>query len=133
MNRSIYNYSKTFRMKLTRILLLASITWWLAACSPDDRSDEQPFPPTVETLSSIVQGDAVTLQGHITASPNSSITRRGFRYGSDNLQNNVESTDSTDVFAATIDSLEPGNYHVAAYATNGLGTSDGDTLTFVIE
>lgn len=133
MNRSIHNHRNTFRMKLTQILLLASATWGLAACSPDDRSDEQPFPPTVETLTPMVQGDVVTLQGHITASPNSSVTRRGFRYGSENLQNNVESTDSTDTFAATIDSLEPGNYHVAAYATNGMGTSYGDTLTFVIE
>ncbi len=120
-------------MKLTRILLLICATGWLAACSPDDRSDEQPFPPTVETLSPMVQEDAITLQGHITASPNSRIIRRGFRYGSETLENNIESTDSTEVFTATINSLESGKYHVAAYATNGMGTSYGDTLTFVIE
>lgn len=120
-------------MKYPLFLLLIGTTWMLHSCSPEDRSGEQPFPPTVETLAPITQENTVMLQGDIKASPNSRITKRGFRYGNETLQNSIASTDSTDLFTATLDSLEPGTYHVAAYATNGVGTSHGDTLQFVVE
>lgn len=120
-------------MKYNLFLLLTSATWMFLSCSPEDRSDEQPFPPSVETLEPLTQGDTITLQGNIKASPNSRITQRGFRYGDETLRNNILSTDSSDIFTAAIDTLKSGTYHVAAYATNGMGTSYGDTLQFVVE
>ncbi len=104
----------------------------LTACSPVDRSDEQPLAPTVQTGTPTVEGPRALLTGDVLASPNSDVLRRGFGYGNDTLRAEVESTDSTSHFVATTDSLGPGHYFVVAFAENGVGTSYGDTLYFQI-
>ena len=119
-------------MKWPLVFLSASLLILFSACSGEDRSGEQPFPPTVRTLSCTVEADSCTMVGVIDASPNSSIRKRGFSYGNDTLKVNLPSTDSLAVFTAVADSLLPGTYYAVAYATNGMGTSYGDTLVFVV-
>lgn len=104
----------------------------LAACNPEDRSGEQPFAPTVCTLSATVEGRSCTMAGAIEASPNSDVLKRGFNYGNDTLRLEVVSEDSTDVFEAEVDNFLPGDYFAVAFATNGVGTSRGDTLRFTV-
>lgn len=102
----------------------------LCACAGEDRSGEQPFPPTVRTYSCVVDSGRCTMAGVIEASPNSRVRKRGFYYGNDTLRIDLPSADSTAYFTAVADSLRPGTYYSVAYATNGMGTSTGDTLYF---
>lgn len=104
----------------------------LIACG-EDRSDEQPFAPTVETASVEVLGDSALLTGNVTSSLNSSLTKCGFAYGNDTLTLDVVSPDTAFTFSAVTDSLGAGEYYAVAYAANGMGTSYGDTLYFTIE
>ena len=104
----------------------------MCACSGVDRSGEQPFPPTVRTLSCEVAGDSCILTGIVDAAPNSPVRQQGFWYGNDTLQMELISADSLAYFHAVADSLLPGRYYGVAYATNGMGTSFGDTLFFVV-
>lgn len=107
-------------------LLLAS------ACNPVDRSDEQPFPPEVRTLDALVVADSCVMHGEVTASRNSRVRRRGFNYGNDTLRLEAVSSDTTDLFSAATRPLEAGRYFMVAYATNGMGTTRGDTLYFFV-
>ena len=97
------------------------------ACNPVDRSDEQPFAPTVETLGATVEGDHALLAARVTASPNS-----GFAYGNDTLRAKTTAEAPTADFTALTDSLGAGRYYAVAFAQNGVGTSYGDTIHFVI-
>ena len=119
-------------MKLTfNLPFVIGMASLFTACLGEDRSDEQPFPPLVRTLSPIVQEDSVFFTGEILDSPNSRITGRGFYYGNDTLRLQATRPDSvTGVFRDTIEALKPGTYYVCAFATNGMGTSHGDTLFF---
>jgi len=106
----------------------------LTACFGEDRSDEEPFAPTVATTAANAAGDSCVVEGEIISSPNSSIRGRGFYYGNDTLKIQVVSYDTlTWHFTETLDSLKSGIYYVYAFATNGMGTSYGDTLTFRID
>ncbi len=97
----------------------------------EDRSGEQPFAPTVQTLEAIPSGCRAELRGVVPSSPNSSLTECGFHYGNDTLRKSV-TAEATWEFSAMTDTLQPGRYFVAAYATNGMGTTDADTLYFDI-
>lgn len=125
---------KRVLMKRTLLLsLLSTVSLLFTSCSPDDRADEQPFAPTVATLSAEAAGDSCVLQGAILASPNSRVTGRGFYYGNDTLRVQVISRDTlTTTFREVVDSIAPGIYYACAFATNGMGTSFGDTLHFQI-
>ena len=102
-------------------------------CSPEDRSDEQPFKPTVATRSATVQGTSCVVEGEILSSPNSTLLGGGFTWGNDTLRAQIAIGDTIEsLFTGTITSLEPGDYFVAAFATNGMGTAYGDTLYFTI-
>ena len=57
----------------------------LSGCMGEDRSGEQPFAPTVETVSAVADGPTARMEGLITASPNSTLLDCGFRYGNDTL------------------------------------------------
>ena len=97
---------------------------WLAGCllsCGEDRSGEQPFPPTVESF-------GVTIVG--TSSPNSSLRECGFSYGNDTLQASTLATEPSEDFIAVTDSLGAGVYYAVAFARNGMGTSYGDTIYF---
>lgn len=107
---------------------------FLTACSAEDRAGEQPFAPTVETLGALAAGDSCTMTGAIISSPNSKVTGRGFYYGNDTLRIQVVSYDTvTTTFRETVDSIAHGDYYVYAFATNGMGTTYGDTLYFSID
>ncbi len=102
------------------------------ACNPVDRSDEQPFAPTVETLGATVEGDHALLAARVTASPNSDLTACGFAYGNDTLRAKTTAEAPNADFTALTDSLGAGRYYAVAFAQNGVGTSYGDTIHFVI-
>ena len=116
---------------ITAVLLATAAM--AVGCNGEDRSGEQPFAPTVATVSATPGGDSCVFAGQVLLSPNSVVSARGFRYGNDSIAKGVVSADSTDAFAAVADSLASGSYYVVAYATNGIGTSYGDTLTFTID
>lgn len=99
----------------------------------EDRSGEQPFAPTVVSRGCEVVADSVVLTGEVTASPNSSLTRCGFVVGNDTLRREVDAREVIAAFTAVADSLEPGAYYAVPFAANGVGTSYGDTLRFVME
>lgn len=111
------------------IVLLLSL---LASCG-EDRSGEQPFAPTVKSISAVAEADSAHLSGEVTASPNSTLTECGFAYGNDTLRANCKAPAPTSAFTAVTDSLGPGRYFAVAYARNGVGTSWGDTIYFNIE
>lgn len=111
---------------------MACATCLLPACSPEDRSGEVPYAPTVRTIEPRIEGNRAYLEGEILSSPNSPVTKRGFEYGNDAFRKEVEATDSTDCFHATTEELQAGHYFVVAFATNGIDTSRGDTLQFTI-
>lgn len=119
-------------MKVVWSFFVLVFTMWLVACSGEDRSGEQPFPPTVRTLSCEAAGDSCMLTGVVDAAPNSRVKKQGFWYGNDTLKVELVSADTVPLFRAVADSLLPGRYYGVAYATNGMGTSYGDTLYFVI-
>lgn len=119
---------------ICKIVVTACVLMLAASCTGDDRSGEQPFPPTVKTLSVEVVGRAVSVTGEIVASPNSSIRECGFEYWAEKHSTvRVVSTDSTTIFRTTADSVEAGTYSCAAFARNGMGISRGDTLMFNID
>ena len=112
---------------------IVGMTLILSACTGEDRSGEEPFPPTVRTHFANVAADACNFQGEVVASPNSNVTERGFYYGNDTLRVQLLAPLSDEpVFDATATDLKAGDYYVYAYATNGMGTTRGDTLTFSI-
>lgn len=112
-------------------IILAVLISVFAACG-EDRSGEQPFAPTVETVSAEVMADSALLTGRVTASPNSSLTVCGFYYGNDTISKTCVAPAPTETFTAVTDSLGAGDYYAVAYATNGMGTSVGDTIYFTI-
>lgn len=103
----------------------------LSSCG-EDRSGEQPFAPTVESLTAEVVGDSALLTGAVTASPNSSLRACGFAYGNDTLRATCTAPEAAETFTAVTDSLGSGTYFAVAYAQNGVGTSYGDTIYFTI-
>lgn len=104
----------------------------MAACNPEDRSGEQPLPPTVRLVDCQVVADSCLMTGEVTASPNSRVRERGFHYGNDTLRLEVQSADTVALFQAHTQPLRPGRYFVVPYATNGVGTATGDTLWVVM-
>ncbi len=107
----------------------ATLLLAFAACVGEDRSGEQPFAPTVKTVNAIANGNSCTMTGAVTASPNSTLSKCGFAYGTNNGKKlSVNSKEIGFNFSATVDSLDTAKYYVAAFATNGMGTSYGDTI-----
>ncbi|MBO5134060.1 MAG: hypothetical protein J6C15_02800 [Bacteroidaceae bacterium] len=117
---------------MNRFTLGILLLLFFVACNPEDRSGEQPFAPTVRTLTAVVEDGQCLLTGCIDASPNSRVLKRGFRCGNDTLRLDILSEDEVDMFHAYVEGLLPGEYFAVAYATNGVGTSLGDTLFFFI-
>lgn len=121
---------KYLRLLIPFLLLFAAL---FTACG-EDRSSEQPFPPTVVSETTYQQvGDSVLLRGRVAASPNSSLRECGFTYGNDTLKLKAVSRDTAFAFSAFTDSLGVGSYYAVAYARNGMGEAAGDTIRFVVE
>jgi len=114
------------------LVLLSIVSFLLFASCGEDRSGEQPFAPTVESVSAEVVADSALLTGHVVSSPNSSLTACGFYYGNDTIDASCAAPAPTETFVAVTDSLGAGDYYAVAYATNGMGTSLGDTIYFTI-
>ena len=119
-------------MKRHTLLYILPSFLLFTACNGVDRSSEQPFAPTVETLAAEAAGDGVLLNGRVIDSPNSDVLECGFLYGNDTLRVKLMSEEVSPLFSAYADSLKNGNYYAVAYARNGMGTSYGDTVRFQI-
>lgn len=117
-------------VKRSYFYLAASLLLCITACHPTDRSGEQPFPPTVVITGVESLVDSCRLFGEVTASPNSDLTRCGFRYGNDTLRLEVLSAEATPLFSVTTTALSPGRYYAVAFARNGVGESFSDTIWF---
>lgn len=111
------------------ILAMAMVIGLAASCEGEDRRGEQPFAPTVRTLPTVVGKHDVQMVGQILTSPNSKVIACGFHCGNDTLKLSLPA-DVASEFKLNVNTLEPGRYYVVAYATNGIGTSTGDTLYF---
>ena len=92
------------------------------------------YPPSVQTNSaSNITTTGATLSGDVTFDGNTTVTARGFVYGTDanNLTQSVQSGSGTGSFTKTLTGLSYGTtYYYKAYATNSGGTSYGDVRTF---
>ena len=113
-------------------LHLLFISTILAACSGEDRSGEQPFPPTVAAIGCTVEGNIATLKACVTSSPNSSLKQCGFNYGNDTLRAKCTAAEPAATFTAETDSLGAGHYYAVPYASNGVGTTYADTPYFAL-
>lgn len=113
------------------LVLLAIVAGVAAACG-EDRSGEQPFAPTVQSVGVEVKQHTAVLTGAVLASPNSSLKECGFAYGNDTLRAKCTAAEPAAIFTAETDSLGAGHYYAVPYASNGVGTTYADTLYFDI-
>lgn len=113
------------------LVLLAILAGAAAACG-EDRSGEQPFAPTVQSVGVEVKQHTAVLTGAVLASPNSSLKECGFAYGNDTLRAKCTAAEPAATFTAETDSLGAGHYYAVPYASNGVGTTYADTLYFDI-
>ena len=119
-------------MKHTPSLVLLAIAASAAAACGEDRSGEQPFAPTVQSVGVEVKQHTAVLTGAVLASPNSSLKECGFAYGNDTLRAKCTAAEPAATFTAETDSLGAGHYYAVPYASNGVGTTYADTLYFDI-
>lgn len=119
------------RSLLSPFAFLALFSAFLLSCG-EDRSSEQPFAPVVHSLCALVVGDSALLTGYVSESVNSSLKSCGFSYGNDTLRASCEAPEPAETFTAVTDSLGAGVYFAVAFAKNGVGTSYGDTIYFVM-
>ena len=116
---------------MKKTLLPLSLLLLAAACG-EDRSDEQPFPPSVETLGCTVDGGRARLSGRLVSNRNSLVTELGVQCWNDSLDQSYTADAGTSDYEVVTDTLDAGTYHYAAYAVNGMGKAYGDTLSFDI-
>ena len=119
-------------MKHFPSLVLLAIAAGAAASCGEDRSGEQPFAPTVQSVGVEVKQHTAVLTGAVLASPNSSLKECGFAYGNDTLRAKCTAAEPAATFTAETDSLGAGHYYAVPYASNGVGTTYADTLYFDI-
>lgn len=119
-------------MKHFPTLVLLAIAAGAAAACGEDRSGEQPFAPTVQSVGVEVKQHTAVLTGAVLASPNSSLKECGFAYGNDTLRAKCTAAEPAATFTAETDSLGAGHYYAVPYASNGVGTTYADTLYFDI-
>lgn len=88
--------------------------------------------PIVQTLAATnVTSNSALLNGNIISGEG--ITTRGFFYGTsaDNLENNAISNSTTNDFTVSITGLSDSTtYYYCAYATNSIGSTIGEVMTF---
>ena len=123
-------FLKPFIFKYFFILLIPSP--FLLACEGEDRSKEEPLKPVVQTSSVVLDGTICRMEGMVEASPNSGIKSCGFFWGNDTISQKAEVEDVQWNFSEELKDLLAGKYYCVAYATNGMGTSYGDTIYFEI-
>ena len=101
----------------------------LLSCEGEDRSNEKPLKPVVRTVSVNCDSSICKMEGIIESSPNSGIKSCGFFWGNDTTAQKAEAGSTQWAFSEEI-KLSAGKYYCVAYATNGMGTSYGDTIFF---
>jgi penicillin-binding protein-related factor A (putative recombinase) len=98
-----------------------------------------PAPPTVTTgVASAVGSDIATLNGAVTATIGSSVTRRGFAWGTNSSLSGGDTATTTETgtfgvgsFSTNLTNINPGTtYYFRAYAVNSNGTSTGSIQSF---
>jgi uncharacterized protein (TIGR02145 family) len=107
--------------------------------------ESQATVPEVNTLGSSYyqEGDVYLMQGIVVSDGGSALTARGICYSDNNteptLSNSTHTPYSTTVVGTTFTvglsagNLTPGGtYYFRAYATNGVGTAYGETMSFVV-
>ncbi len=124
---------------------LAAGTYYVAAfgknvvgtSSGDTLQFVVPIAPTMDTDSiSSITASGGTFHGRTLSTGGAALSHRWFRYGTsaaalnDSIAGVAGTPDS--LFTASVTSLTPGTYYVAAFGKNVVGTSSGDTLQFVI-
>ncbi len=91
-------------------------------------------PPIVQTNAATdITSTSATLMGYITSDGGVDVTDCGFLYGTseNDLFQTVTSGDNTGSYMANLDNLTPyTTYYYKAYATNRLGTSYGEVMSF---
>ena len=94
----------------------------------------EPTIPTVVTYDATdITTTAATISGNITSDGGSTITAKGFQYGTsaDNLANTVTLGIGAGAISTTLTSLDDNTtYFYRAYASNTIGTAYGETKTF---
>ncbi|MGN1244556.1 MAG: hypothetical protein ACI4TQ_05060, partial [Alloprevotella sp.] len=108
-------------MKHFPSFVLLAIAASAAASCGEDRSGEQPFAPTVQSVGVEVKQHTAVLTGAVLASPNSSLKECGFAYGNDTLRAKCTAAEPAATFTAETDSLGAGHYYAVPYASNGVG------------
>jgi uncharacterized protein (TIGR02145 family) len=123
---------------------LAAGTYYVAAfgknvvgtSSGDTLQFVVPVAPTMDTDSISSTASGATFHGRTLSTGGAALSHRWFKYGtsatalSDSIAGVAGTPDS--LFTASVTSLAPGTYYVAAFGKNLVGTSSGDTLSFSI-
>ena len=96
---------------------------------------DPPTAPTVDTdAASSVTSSAATLSATITATGGAAVSATGFKYGTDaglSTPTDIAGSGTSSPFTGSLTGLSPGTqYWAVGYATNSVGTSYGDTITF---
>ena len=91
--------------------------------------------PTVDTdAASSVTSTAATLNATITATGGAAVSATGFKYATNSAlttPSDAAGSGTSSPFTGSLTSLTPGTqYWAVGYATNSVGTSYGDTITF---
>lgn len=93
--------------------------------------------PVVLTSSGALSGTTITVNGNVTSENGTSVTERGFVYGTSQnpttANTKVVSGSGAGTFSQSVSGLNPNTtYYIRTYATNSGGTSYGSELSFTI-
>ena len=121
--------------KLAMLLSVGLLGIFLASCGDDEKPQTEPV-VTTAVVSDITTSSAKG-GGEITSDGNSTITASGLAYSAIVTQpiisdQKTTTTTTSGTFTSLMEGLTSGTtYHVRAYATNGVGTSYGEVVSFV--
>ena len=120
-------------MKLMPFLLFLLIVSLMAACAGQDRTDEKPRAPQNVRIEAAVSGTTCILTGSVGESHNSSLLGCGFIWGNGTASHSLAVDEPDMTFQSQIDTLSLGTYFAIAYAANGIGRTESDTIYFTVE
>lgn len=119
------------------ILFILLTILLLDGCSSNNGTNENPTLPNLTTITvNSVTATTSSSGGNISSDGGSAVTSRGVVWGTNStptIDLMTKTTDGTGIgsFSSTITGLTPNTaYYVRAYATNNVGTSYGNEVTF---